>query len=158
MVTVSRQPSKDEWLEYAVREAEKAGGVPRYALGPNMDEVMELADQQTIETDPVHWLQYYASHMAFYATEVYIFRAAIDLLEERYKRFINTAISGGDGSIAKREARAKYLYGDLREAIASLKARLYRASTEHDTASSYRDTVSRIVTLVERERKVTRQW
>ncbi len=150
-----------QWITFAWEQWRSIGGEVSYLdINSTKDEAerMELKPQSEMECDPLGTLQYYAGWMAYYSSQSYMWRAIYEDLEDRYKLLTNKFIGEYEAKtpMRKLEAMARAYYSELVVAVNIAKTKYRKFQTEYETAETYRDTVSRMITLLEKDRRTGR--
>jgi len=154
--------STNEWITTAYEFYVNTGGEVSYVdpiAGTRSQDKMVLLSEAEIEADPTSSLQYYAGWMAYFNSVRYMYGTMLDYLERQYKNRTSQTRLNGDGpkeSVARGQDRARVLNWSLDDAICVCEARKIKALTEYEAAMTYRDLVSRIITVREQDRRTTR--
>lgn len=110
--------------------------------------------QEQMEQNPGHWLQYFSAYMSYYNTILFGYKSMFDILDNEYSTRFSKQVTEFPGTLGKAEHAARASLAALREARTIMDIQARRCYSNYKAAESYRDAASRIVTVLESERRI----
>lgn len=143
----------EQWLQHAEQFVEQNIG---YASTVETDDAFMMpADIEQIRVDPATWLDYFVHWMGNLNSLAGKWNSISDYLEQKYKteygKTIQTYLTT-EKSITKAEYYARAALEGLADAKTIASGRARKAMAEYYRAQSYKEEVSRTITVLEMER------
>lgn len=139
-------PSVNDWIKYAEDNLD----LYRFGVGYDVqspDTNMVLMDETAIDSNPTYALEYYTYYESFFITKVSHYKSVCEYLERLYKSNIaNYIVTCNLTSVQKKKYAAEASYKELNEAIAIIFSVLQKSIADKETALSYKELASRIIT------------
>jgi len=143
-----------QWIDYSQGYLADNGVVVYLDFDLNTP-VNRFMDEQALESKLAEYLEYYSAYMELFATAEFEWRSVYSHLKSFYENVLDRKAAENKGARGA-SAAARVESRSLEEAVDLAETKMNQAKTKYKNSELYRDLVSRKITVIEANRRVTR--